>query len=166
MSSVRPKVLHGVTERIETPRGRIYVTVNKDENGKIYEVFVDSYDSEAKALCRVIALALQNNVDVDELIECLWKVETKEAVFDNGVLIRSLAQAVALAIGRAAYGPEYNGPYAERVKMLKEAKKTEKKEVPEEKTVSFGGVCPECGGTLIFQEGCRTCLNCGYSKCG
>jgi len=26
--------------------------------------------------------------------------------------------------------------------------------------------CPECGGTLILQEGCYTCMNCGYSKCG
>ena len=26
--------------------------------------------------------------------------------------------------------------------------------------------CPRCGeATLIFQEGCATCLSCGYSKC-
>jgi ribonucleoside-diphosphate reductase alpha chain len=24
--------------------------------------------------------------------------------------------------------------------------------------------CPECGGTLVYQEGCRACA-CGYSKC-
>jgi len=27
--------------------------------------------------------------------------------------------------------------------------------------------CPECGeDTLIYQEGCLTCSNCGHSKCG
>ena len=26
-------------------------------------------------------------------------------------------------------------------------------------------ICPECGATLWFQEGCGTCHNCGYSKC-
>ncbi|MFL5258826.1 MAG: hypothetical protein ACJ8AS_03670, partial [Hyphomicrobiales bacterium] len=26
--------------------------------------------------------------------------------------------------------------------------------------------CPRCGeAALVFQEGCATCLNCGYSKC-
>jgi len=29
-----------------------------------------------------------------------------------------------------------------------------------------GDICPDCGGNLIFQEGCATCPNCGYSKCG
>ena len=28
------------------------------------------------------------------------------------------------------------------------------------------GVCPECGSTMFYQEGCKTCPSCGYSKCG
>jgi ribonucleoside-diphosphate reductase alpha chain len=28
------------------------------------------------------------------------------------------------------------------------------------------GQCPRCGeASLVFQEGCATCLACGYSKC-
>lgn len=27
-------------------------------------------------------------------------------------------------------------------------------------------VCPDCGETLIYEEGCLKCPNCGYSKCG
>ena len=27
------------------------------------------------------------------------------------------------------------------------------------------GVCPECGSTLWFEEGCATCHTCGFSKC-
>ena len=27
------------------------------------------------------------------------------------------------------------------------------------------GVCPDCGGTMQYQEGCVTCLACGFSKC-
>ena len=26
--------------------------------------------------------------------------------------------------------------------------------------------CPDCGGQLQFEEGCRHCPACGYSKCG
>ena len=29
-----------------------------------------------------------------------------------------------------------------------------------------GGVCPDCGATLFFQEGCVNCPSCGFSKCG
>ena len=29
----------------------------------------------------------------------------------------------------------------------------------------FSSVCPECSGTLVFEEGCETCHDCGFSKC-
>ena len=29
----------------------------------------------------------------------------------------------------------------------------------------FTSECPECSGTLIFEEGCEICHECGYSKC-
>ena len=33
--------------------------------------------------------------------------------------------------------------------------------------VETGVKCPECGGNLVFVEGCQTCYHgCGYSKCG
>lgn len=27
-------------------------------------------------------------------------------------------------------------------------------------------LCPECGGVLIKQGGCKVCMNCGYEVCG
>ncbi len=29
----------------------------------------------------------------------------------------------------------------------------------------FASTCPECSGRLVFEEGCETCHECGYSKC-
>ena len=29
----------------------------------------------------------------------------------------------------------------------------------------FASNCPECSGRLVFEEGCETCHECGYSKC-
>ncbi len=29
----------------------------------------------------------------------------------------------------------------------------------------FASTCPECSGKLVFEEGCETCHECGYSKC-
>lgn len=28
------------------------------------------------------------------------------------------------------------------------------------------GSCPECGSSLIFEEGCKKCHICGFSACG
>lgn len=40
-----------------------------------------------------------------------------------------------------------------------------KKYVPDG-TEAEGQKCPKCGGSLIFQEGCLICKECGFSKCG
>jgi len=29
----------------------------------------------------------------------------------------------------------------------------------------FDAICPECSGYVVFEEGCETCHECGYSKC-
>ena len=29
-----------------------------------------------------------------------------------------------------------------------------------------GEKCPECGEPLVFEDGCKHCRSCGYSKCG
>jgi len=166
MARARPKITKGTTERVETPRGRIYVTVNEDEQG-ICEVFVESRDQEADGLSRLISLALRAGVSPVEIIEQLWRVESREAVFDisedgTRVLVRSIAQGVALAMGRRIWGPSYRGPYAAHETSLFPSPKVEENSSKR----LMGGVCPECGGILEYSEGCLVCRNCGYSKCG
>ncbi|MGB9875726.1 MAG: vitamin B12-dependent ribonucleotide reductase [bacterium] len=166
MARARPKITKGTTERVETPRGRIYVTVNEDEQG-ICEVFVESRDQEADGLSRLISLALRAGVSPAEIIEQLWRVESREAVFDisqdgTRVLVRSIAQGVALAMGRRIWGPSYTGPYGAHEASLFPTPKLEENSVKK----VMGGVCPECGGILEYSEGCLVCRYCGYSKCG
>jgi ribonucleoside-diphosphate reductase alpha chain len=33
-------------------------------------------------------------------------------------------------------------------------------------TEAKGQECPNCGGKLIYQEGCLICKSCGSSRCG
>lgn len=108
---LRPKVTSGRTERVETPRGRIYVVVNEDEWG-ICEVFVHSLDVEAEGIGRLASLALRGGIDPREVIEQLWRVPSKEVAFDRSasgttVRVTTIAQAVALALGRAMYGDDF-----------------------------------------------------------
>ncbi len=107
----RPKVTSGRTERVETPRGRIYVVVNEDEWG-VCEVFVHSLDVEAEGVGRLASLALRGGIDARQVIEQLWRVQSKEVAFDrsrSGTVVRvtTIAQAVALALGRALYGDDF-----------------------------------------------------------
>ena len=43
-----------------------------------------------------------------------------------------------------------------------------KKYIPDGTVVTKRNKCPDCSseGTMIYKEGCLTCSNCGYSKCG
>lgn len=43
----------------------------------------------------------------------------------------------------------------------KRGKRVEVNPVDEAKSVP----CPECGAPLVFEGGCNTCKECGYSKC-
>ena len=181
----RPKVTHGRTERIETPRGRVYVTVNEDELG-VCEVFVESLDVEAEAIGRLSSLALRAGVDAREVIEQLWRVQSKEAVIDRSsdgtpVRVSTIAQAVALALGRTLYGEAFR-PDREfpRAAVLPEpvprARQERLRFAPAQPlppagaangagTVEFAGICPDCGENLVYENGCAVCRGCGYSKC-
>ncbi|HYM91996.1 MAG TPA: adenosylcobalamin-dependent ribonucleoside-diphosphate reductase, partial [bacterium] len=197
----RPKVTTGRTERIETPRGRIYVTINEDSQG-VCEVFVQSLDVEADAIGRIASLALRTGADPRHVIEQLWRVQSREVAIDrsnDGTVVRvtTVAQGVALAIGRALYGPGFRPdlvfPMADRLPVPRssnggangqEAAASRESEgggtadpgalVPEyaapaedfqQPLLTFAGVCPDCGSSLIYENGCSSCRSCGYSRC-
>jgi ribonucleoside-diphosphate reductase alpha chain len=193
----RPKVTTGRTERIETPRGRIYVTINEDGEG-VCEVFVQSLDVEADAIGRLVSLALRTGADPRDAIEQLWRVQSREVAIDRSadatiVRVTTVAQGVALALGRTLYGPGFRPdlvfPKADR---LPEPRSTNGHTLgsapgdvgpddvvdaaaPEEAALpaaeiqqplwTFAGVCPDCGSSLIYENGCSSCRSCGYSRC-
>lgn len=194
----RPKVTEGRTERVETPRGPVYVTINEDEMG-LCEVFVKSLDAEAEVTGRLASLLLRAGVDPREIIEQMWRVRTREMAFDKSVdgttvCITTVAQGVALAIGRYLYGDGFNpqkeypraSTLPDPVRPVKQLKfKFGGKEIEEASPAApvrgsgyippdssggakqeFVGVCPDCGEMLVFESGCAACRNCGYSRCG
>ncbi len=148
MVKERPETLQGITNKIKTGFGNLYVTVNT-LNGKPFEVFAQigksGYDTMAdtEAICRLISLALRSNVDVEVIIEQLRGIGGDAPVYGSGGLIRSVPDALAKVLHKH-FG---NG------KALKA------------QTDLSVLNCPDCTGRLNTESGCIVCPDCGYSKC-
>ena len=172
----RPQRVRGVTERVRTGHGNIFITTNFDEEDRPFEVFTSlgkagsSDSAQLEAIARLVSMALRVGVDPEEIVGQLRGI-TDEPVWDNGVLVRSAPDALALALGRAL-GLERGGPYGEQLGLFGPgAVKATEKAVQEAASnggrgLAGWGMCPQCPGPLVYQEGCLTCRECGYTKCG
>ena len=167
----RPRTTHGVTERVRTGHGNMYITINFDEDGKPFEVFgtlgksggCDS--AQLEAISRLVSLALRSGIDPKNVIEQLRGITCCPA-WDSGTLVRSSPDAVALAIDRSLGD---NSPRGESAKQPQGAIQMELIN----RTGSNGNgnglmparKCPDCNTPMIYQEGCLLCVSCGWNKC-
>jgi ribonucleoside-diphosphate reductase alpha chain len=149
----RSKTTSGVTERVTTGCGYIYVTVNSDDEG-ICEVFSTlgkaggCAQAQLEAICRLISLALRSGVDVASVVRQLRGIRCPSIAWEEGKSILSCADAIASVLEKHTTG--YEGkPRAEDYGLVK----------------NLAGQCPDCGNLLVYQEGCFVCPSCGYTKC-
>jgi ribonucleoside-diphosphate reductase alpha chain len=158
----RPKVTRGVTERVNTGCGYIYVTVNFDSRG-ISEVFSTlgkaggCAAAQLEAISRLTSLALRSGIDIDAVVKHLRGIRCPAIAWEQGHAILSCADAIASVLE----------------KYIREETETNEKSTnpntPSQNPAmvkSWAGQCPDCGGPLIHQEGCNICLACGFTKCG
>jgi len=148
----RPKVTRGITERVSTGCGYIYVTVNFDEQG-IAEVFATlgkaggCAAAQLEAISRLISIALRSGVDLDSIVRHLHGIRCPSIAWEHGHAIISCADAIASVLQKYIKVEE-----ASNSKTFTTAN-------------NWAGQCPECGSSLIYQEGCSICPNCGFTKC-
>lgn len=158
----RPKVTRGLTERVNTGCGYIYVTVNFDSRG-ISEVFSalgkagGCAAAQLEAISRLTSLALRSGIDTDSIVKHLRGIRCPSIAWEQGHAILSCADAIASVLEK------YFGE-----KGVSDGDTT----IPTSHSRNPGtgnswvGQCPDCGGSLIYQEGCNICLDCGFTKCG
>ncbi len=141
----RPVRTQGTTERISTGCGKLYVTVNSDEQG-ICEVFAQMGktggcpSSQIEASGRLISLALRSGVKPEAVIRQLIGIRCPSPTWQNGKMVLSCADAIAHVLTRIT-DTDFEDPEA----MM--------------------GVCPDCGSVMYHEEGCLNCHACGFSKC-
>ena len=141
----RPERTHGLTDRISTGCGKLYVTINSDQLG-MCEVFAQMgktggcASSQIEAAGRLISLALRSGVKVEAIVKQLIGIRCPSPAWQNGKMVLSCPDAIAQVLQRIG--------------------KTD--------TVEPGGPmggCPECGGVMVHEGGCLVCHSCGFSKC-
>jgi ribonucleoside-diphosphate reductase alpha chain len=170
----RQDVIHGSTRKIRTGCGNLYVTVNEDVEGRPFEIFNQigkaggCAASQSEAIGRLVSLAFRTGIEPEDIIRQLKGISCHTPVWYREGKILSCSDAVAKAI-------EWHFQEKDRgAKMEPGMKISVPKYPPKEEGGAFQrslgltfqrGACPECGGPLIFEEGCVKCF-CGYSDCG
>lgn len=158
----RHAALNGITYKLKWPESdhAIYITMNdiiRDGKRRPFEIFINSKNMEhfawSVALTRMISAVFRRGGDVSFIVEEL------KAVFDprggqwmEGHYVPSLLAAIGEIIEK----------HMIEIGFLEPRQKADIAPSGVTKRAS----CPRCGEpSLVFQEGCATCLSCGFSKC-
>ncbi|GFN23719.1 vitamin B12-dependent ribonucleotide reductase [Thermanaeromonas sp. C210] len=176
----RPKRTIGVTEQVKTGCGKMYITVNYDQEGLI-ETFITTGSSGGcsgftEGVSRLISLALRANIAPEAIIDQLTSVSCpnflRRRATDKGIIGKSCPDIIGRVLARELknwqeFGTNLEANLAaawEEISATLEGCRQDN-ERPSEDELIRQGICPECGSRLRHQEGCVTC-SCGFSKCG
>ncbi len=102
----RPDALQGVSQRIDTGYGKLYVTINEDGAGRPFELFANIghsggfTNSFTEALAKVISTALRSGVDPYEIVDELKGTRSPKVAWDKGEQINSIPDAIGTAMWR------------------------------------------------------------------
>ncbi len=149
------------------------------DTGDLLECFLNKGSSggclcNLTAISRMISLSARGGVDINSIVDQLRSVPacpsyTVRAATKHDT---SKGNSCPVAIANALldmyqeiqedifddddiYVPSYH-------KVVEASVDNELVKVPKQKTKA---VCPECGGELVFEGGCSTCKDCGFSHC-
>jgi ribonucleoside-diphosphate reductase alpha chain len=172
----RPKVLRGATYKYNTPFGMAYITVN-DIDGTPGEIFLNvgkagsDVFAMAEALGRVCSLFLRygdHGNKVQLLVKHLKGIGGSGAVGFGANRVESIADAVAKALETHAGIVDHEHATALEGAPIAAALSHDAggPVVNNHKPYQSKDLCPSCGSaSLLNVEGCKTCGNCGFSKC-
>jgi ribonucleoside-diphosphate reductase alpha chain len=102
----RPDVLYGVTQRIDTGYGKLYVNINEDSEGRPFELFANIGNSGGftasftEALAKTVSTALRSGVDPAEIASELQGIRSPKVAWDKGEQINSIPDAIGTAMRR------------------------------------------------------------------
>lgn len=167
----RPTRLFGETVKTPTPFGKAYVTVNRNQENEIEEMFIKlgKTGADIAAIADGLAIALTgvlspriSNLPQNEKVH--WLIKKFRGISGANIVgfgpqrVESLPDAIAKVLQQIT-----------QLQILPTGLSTDVKNSTVREPTSTD-LCPICGmSTFVRQDGCYTCLldlgGCGYSKC-
>ena len=174
----RPNQTQGVTRRIRTGEGSLYITINEDEDG-LCEVFTTigkaggNAAAQSEAISRLISLALRSGVNPESVVRQLKGISGPNPTWEDGRLILSTPDAIGKALDDYLHEirqqtddtEDQEGDQKLLITMAPIADEANGEK--QEPTIQAGiTICKKCNNHTVFNEGgCLTCHHCGWSKC-
>ncbi len=185
--------LNGGTYVKKTACGKLYITINRDEDDNLVEVFIDPGKSggcvaNAESLGRMASTMLRGGMSIESIVDSTKGVKCSACTQAKGSkkVIDGLSCGDILARTIQEEYDRYNKCETCNKKEIKNAVKEivsstkhlvmsqEEKDILKEQFKAMknpknwivpNNTCPECGMEMTNEGGCVTCKNCGYSKC-
>jgi ribonucleoside-diphosphate reductase alpha chain len=157
----RPEKLNGVTYKITTGCGNIYVTVTEFD-GKPFEVFArlgkagGCASAQTEIIGRLVSLCLRAGVAIEEILDQIRLVKCDRAYGFGADKVWSCGDAIGKALEI----------FCKEKGLLSENSTQKPLQTQKENYVTYS--CPKCGSPLTLDEkGCLTCSNptCTYEEC-
>ncbi len=146
----RPNELKGVTKKLTTGHGPLYVTMNDDEFGA-RECFVilgkpgGTASAFSDALGRMISLAVTHGAPPVEVVKQLRGIQDGHPAGFGPKAVLSVPDGVAKAMAEHYLSDGLAGAESPQLPIV--------------------GSCPDCSAELYHESGCVVCHSCGFSKC-
>lgn len=169
--------LNGGTYVKKTACGKLYITINRDDNDNLVEVFIDPGKSggcvaNAESLGRMASTMLRGGMAIESIVDSVKGVKCSACTQAKGSkkVIDGLSCGDILARTIQEEYDRFNKCENKCKLRTKEVKETSRLEniammLNPENWVVPNNTCPECGMEMTNEGGCVTCKNCGYSKC-
>ncbi len=157
----KPYSTQGVTHRLDTGCGKLYLTANFDDDGNIIETFITTGSDGGcliftEATSRLISLAVRGGIPIEEVIEQLNSTHPCPSYMMSHATGRKTSKGKSCASAIANVLRELQTKPVAKKATVKHIKTC---------TVTNREKCPNCGGGTVHVEGCTSCPECGYSRC-
>jgi ribonucleoside-diphosphate reductase alpha chain len=185
----RGEVAFGVTRKVKTGCGNLYVIINGDEEGRPMEIFTQigkaggCVASQCESMGRLTSLALRSGVQPEEIITQMRGISCHLPVGYGSEKVMSCADAMGQALDwylryKTSVTAEqvdgaHGGSFIADTLLGKNAPSPDMMELKQDKldftladAIFNRGACPDCGGTVEHSDGCVVCRGCGYTECG
>lgn len=172
----RPDSLSGETRKVTHAGGSAYVTLNRDDSGKPFEMFVLTGKAGSdvmmlgEALGRLGSLAMQHGASANEVADEL------RGIGGHRKFGASMPHAIGTAIDTLLMD-DWDGPVEEEgeefyysprpdLAVLDTVGDLQASDTMAQDAEATGQLCPECDSfSVVLEEGCSKCHVCGWSAC-